>query len=229
MKKVYWFSAGAVVLGVLVSGGTVLASSNNTAQVVSVDNQAPNANISVHSISFQNGRLTFNDGRTVQITQGTQLEELNGSVNGFNYTAWVTPGTKLAFHPISDPMGLKNGQVIALGEQEVVMSLSDSTSISAVNPSLSQYVTGTLSPNTGNAYGPYFLTNGQKISESVSWTPSSSKFDLGVLNAATGVGESVTFSGGSGSITWQVNQSGDYDALYINDGPSTVNYSGYIS
>jgi len=89
-------------------------------------------------------------------------------------------------------------------------------------------ISGTLAQWERDCYGPWYFSSGEDVTVSISWTPTSSSVDVGLLDSA-GNFYYVTCTGGACSHTFHIVQGGNYHVCIRNRGPSTINYTGYIT
>ena len=89
-------------------------------------------------------------------------------------------------------------------------------------------IKGTLDNGEPRCYGPWYFSPGEVVTISISWTPTSSSVDVGLLDAA-GTYHYVTCTGGACSHDFHIVTGGDYHVCIRNRGPSTINYNGYIT
>jgi len=87
-------------------------------------------------------------------------------------------------------------------------------------------VEGTLEPDEAHAYGPHRLAAGETTTVDITWDAAASDFCLGIMDS-DGNAYCVVQEDGSGSVTVEAEESGDYYAFIWNQGPYTSDYSGY--
>lgn len=90
-------------------------------------------------------------------------------------------------------------------------------------------VSGTLNPNAIHLYGPYWYNAGNVVTISISWTPGTSTFRIGLTSQQSGVFYGCQVSGGAGTCQLRVNQAGWYYPTVWNLGPAAATYSGFVT
>jgi len=87
-------------------------------------------------------------------------------------------------------------------------------------------ISGTLPPNSGNAYGPY--SGAIDLQIQLSWSPAS-YVCVGYVDASTGSGPATCTYGTSVSADFSINPSETIYAIVTNSGPNTITYSGTLT
>ena len=103
----------------------------------------------------------------------------------------------------------------------------DTPSEQAVEPVAVVPISGTLTPGTGHAHGPWFFSTGDTMSISTTWVPGDSAVSVGIWCVATGRGQLITTRFGYAHASWTILTAGWYQSLVINHGPQTIVYSGF--
>lgn len=89
-------------------------------------------------------------------------------------------------------------------------------------------ISGTLNPSAAHLYGPYWYNAGNGVTISITWTPTTSTFRIGLTSQQSGVFYGCQISGGAGTCQLRVNQAGWYYPMVWNLGPATATYSGFV-
>lgn len=90
-------------------------------------------------------------------------------------------------------------------------------------------VGGVLDPGVAHLYGPYWYNAGDMVTISITWTPASNTFRIGLTSQTSGIFYGCQVSGGAGVCQLRVNQAGWYYLMIWNVGPNTAMYSGFVS
>lgn len=109
---------------------------------------------------------------------------------------------------------------------EFNVTTDDVDSADDVGPAATYDIDGTIDPGEATAYGAHSLAAGETLTVDVSWDAADSDLCLGIM---TSDGEIVCAeeSNGQGSVTFEVEESGDYYAFVGNEGPYTAEYTGH--
>jgi len=84
-------------------------------------------------------------------------------------------------------------------------------------------ISGTLTPGTEHAHGPWSFSVGDTISVSIAQIPGDVKVSIEIRCAETGRLQ----HSGSNAVSWTILTAGSYQAIVINHGPQTIVYSGF--
>ena len=93
----------------------------------------------------------------------------------------------------------------------------------AVEPEGLIPISGTLTPGTEHAYGPWSFSVGDTISVSIAQIPGDAKVSIEIRCAETGRLQ----HSGSNAVSWTIPAAGYYQAVVVNHGPQTIVYSGF--
>ncbi len=100
--------------------------------------------------------------------------------------------------------------------------------VDEVAPLATYPVSGTLDPNQCHLYGPWYFEQGETARIRLTWSPGSSTLLVGMCDLSGHCwGREVT--GGSCDVTLVCQVSGQYYISICNEGPETIEYSGYIT
>ena len=155
-------------------------------------------------------------------------------VSGISVTEKVEVDTQLD-SPVSVEKSVCNNGVIPLDEAATKqMAVPDKIQslgpqVEEVGPLATYEISGTLDPNQCDCYGPWYFSPGETVTISISWTPTSSTVDVGILSASSGIYYYVPCTGGGCSHTFVVNVGGYYYPCICNEGPDTIHYNGYLT
>ena len=155
-------------------------------------------------------------------------------VSGISATEKVEIDTQLD-SPVSVEKSVCNNGVIPLDEAATKqMAVPDKIQslgpqVEEVGPLATYEISGTLDPNQCDCYGPWYFSPGETVTISISWTPTSSTVDVGILSASSGIYHYVPCTGGGCSHTFVVNVGGYYYPCICNEGPDTIHYNGYLT
>ena len=86
---------------------------------------------------------------------------------------------------------------------------------------------GTLGPDECVLYGPIYLSSGENIKITITWTPPYATIIVGLMDVYGNCMYKI-LNGGYGSVTYQAWSSGNYYVFICNDSPYTIQYSGYM-
>ena len=86
------------------------------------------------------------------------------------------------------------------------------------------YASGSLSSVKGYAFDAQNLVKGQKVTINATWTPTSSKVQIGLINNKTGYGLVKTVTNGSGSVSFEITGDSNFSIFIGNVSPSSIRF-----
>lgn len=86
------------------------------------------------------------------------------------------------------------------------------------------YASGSLSSGKGYAFDAQNLVKGQKVTINATWTPTSSKVQIGLINNKTGYGLVKTVTNGSGSVSFEITGDSNFSIFIGNVSPSSIRF-----
>ncbi|MCD6455218.1 MAG: hypothetical protein J7K81_00255, partial [Methanophagales archaeon] len=137
--------------------------------------------------------------------------------------------------PISLVSSSCESEVVYQDKAETKQITISSDMIKALGPKVEEVgtlatysVSGTLDPNQCHLYGPWYFEQGETARIRLTWSPGSSTLLVSMcdLNGHCWGGE---VTGGSCDVTLVCQTSGQYYVSICNEGPETIEYSGYIT
>lgn len=104
-------------------------------------------------------------------------------------------------------------------------AVSESDGISAAQAGDFEPMTsGSLSPGKAYTFDKQSIGKGSIVTINASWTPTDANLQVGLLYHGNNTVYYVTLTGGEGSVSLQVNATGDYSIYVVNPSNSTVKF-----
>jgi len=218
------------VLGIAAVAALVLAVAAAAIQLANLQHHAVPLN-GYYKVKLEGNLLKIIDPRTGKVIDQMVIRFVNLTV--------IRAEVKLEGNllKIIDP---RTGKVVAQG---IVIRFVNSSAVRAVpeaapsngveryeiKPAIIRVtvpISGTLPPNSGNAYGPY--SGAIDLQIQLSWSPAS-YVCVGYVDASTGSGPATCTYGTSVSADFSINPSETIYAIVTNSGPNTITYSGTLT
>ena len=144
---------------------------------------------------------------------------LGGAITAYAATDKTSPieenQTKVLF--------LTDETSVAAQTNEVSESKTDTTIEGPRTTDMGPMATGDLGAGKSYSYDKQYLSKDQKVTINAEWTPTGSDIKIG-LKSSSGTVTAKTVSGGSGSVTYTINSSGDYYIYVGNPSKSAVKF-----
>lgn len=86
------------------------------------------------------------------------------------------------------------------------------------------YASGSLSSGKGYAFDAQDLVKGQKVTIDATWTPTSAKVQIGLINNKTGYGLVKTVTNGSGSVSFEITGDSNFSIFIGNASSSSIHF-----
>lgn len=138
-------------------------------------------------------------------------------------TAYAIDNNDLAVENKTEVLFSTDVALVAAHTNEVSEVKSDTTMEGERTVNVEPLATGDLGSGKSYSYDKQYLSKGEKVTINAEWTPTGSDINIG-LKSSSGTVTSKKVSGGSGSVTYTINSSGDYYIYIGNPSKSSVKF-----
>ncbi|ELZ06330.1 hypothetical protein C482_00870 [Natrialba chahannaoensis JCM 10990] len=182
--------------------------------------------VDVELVDADDAEVEHGDEFTLEQIDETEFEELSVTVTADENTS--ADDSIVLRSDDTEPTALDpethDNRTTASDEFDVTTDEVDS--VADVGPAATYDIDGTIDPGEATAYGTHSLAPGETLTVDVSWDAADSDLCLGIMTADGDI-ICTEESDGQGSVTFEVEESGDYYAFVGNEGPYTAEYTGH--
>ncbi|MGQ3721724.1 MULTISPECIES: hypothetical protein [Natrialba] len=166
------------------------------------------------------------DEFTIERVDETDFEETSISVIDADTNASTDESIAITTDDETTVLEPPTNDTRTIAADEFDVTTVDGDGADDAGPTATYDIDGTIDPGEGTAYGPHSLAAGESLTVDVSWDAADSDLCLGLM-APDGEIVCAEESNGQGSVTVEVEESGDYYAFVGNEGPYTAAYTGH--